>query len=141
MENQPLYWRYQHTSMSLSAVALCAALVLWFWFLWKWALLKVAFFFLEGFGVCVKVVWNGRWGRLVCRFDVKDWVFLVNKFALKSDKYLKKGKKKNAKKQNTGNSFKRKGKMKKKASFHWFSYGTACVYRGILKILINVLKL
>lgn len=77
---------------------------------------------------------------MVCRFDVKVWVFLVDivcsEVSLSADRYLKRGKK-----QNMGNSFKGKGKMKKKASFHWFSYGTSCIYRGIRKILINVLKL
>lgn len=106
----------------------------------KMSLVESGFFFWEGFGVCEKVVWNGRWGGLVCRFYIKDWVFLVDivcsEVSLSADRYLKRGKK-----QNMGNSFKGKGKMKKKASFHWFSYGTSCIYRGTLKILINVLKL
>lgn len=77
---------------------------------------------------------------MVCRFDFKDWVFLVDiacsEASLSADRSLKRDKK-----QNVDNSFKGKGKMKKTASFHWCSYGTSCIYRGILKILINVLKL
>lgn len=66
-------------------------------------------------------------------------MFLVDiacsEVSLLADRSLKKGKK-----QNVGNSFKEKGKLKNTANLHWFSYGTACTYRRII-IIINVLKL
>lgn len=137
MGNESLYWRYEHTSVSLSAVALCAALVFCCWFLGKQALWKLAFFF----GKVLGFVWRFlemEWGGLVCRFDFQDLVFLdivCSEVCQQTDLW------KRIMKQNMGNSFKRKGKMEKKTSFHWFSYETACIYRGILKILVNVLKL
>lgn len=86
------------------------------------------FFFWESFGVCVRVEMEGG----------EDWfegltleIGCCSEVSLSADP---------CKKQNVGNSFKGKGKLKKTANFHWFSYGTACIYRRIITI-INVLKL
>lgn len=139
MENESLYSLEipTHLCVIICSGFVCSSSFVLLVFV-KMSLVETGVFFWEGFGVFVKLVWDGRWGGLIWRFDFQDWVFLdidCSEVSLSADKSLK-----TSKKQNMGNGFKGKGRIKKETSFHWFSYGTTCIYRGMLKILINVLK-
>lgn len=85
------------------------------------------FFFPESF--CARELWNAGVGLQVCFGGCG--VYCCYGLTDRSQKT----------RQEVGNSFGGKDKMKKEASFHWFCYGTGCIYKGILKILINTLKL